>query len=233
MNTKEAYRPVEIEGIVKQGEINLLKLVLPYDNSYLEVVKTEGEYLSALDTTSQLPKGYALVRVVTQAEPVREFGVDLGKIKQEQAIRSATYAPDDISQSNFQEGMVTDVSDKKARVQPPPAAFWQKQENYKQASSQEKSYAKQKVAKAERGDSLGYFKALNLNASDLTSLTADEAKKKIKSHYRQSANVAHPDHGGSTEAMVQVNKAMEVISNPSLRSAYQSQTGPFAPKKAA
>lgn len=233
MSTKEAYRPVETEGIVKQGEINLLKLVLPYENSYLEVLKTEGEYLSALDTNSQLPKGYALVRVVTQAEPVRQFGVDLDKIKQEQVVRSTTYAPNDITQSNSQEGTVTNVSQKKADIQPPPADFWHRSKNYKQASSQEKIYVKQKIAKIEVGDSLGYFKALNLSASDLNSLTADEAKKKIKSHYRQAANVAHPDHGGSNDAMVRVNKAMGVISNPSLRSAYQSQTGPFAPKKAA
>lgn len=233
MNSKEAYRPVETEGIVKQGEINLLKLVMPYENSYLEVLKTEGEYLSALDSGSQLPKGYALVRVVTQTEPVRQFGVDLGKIQQEQAVRLIIYTPYDVSQSNSQEGIVTDVSQNKTQIKPPPTAFRQRSKNYKQASSQEKIYVKQKVVKAECGDSLGYFKALNLNASDLNFLTTDEAKKKIKTYYRQVANVAHPDHGGSNVAMVRVNKAMEVISNPTLRSAYQSQTGLFTPKKAA
>jgi hypothetical protein len=42
----------------------------------------------------------------------------------------------------------------------------------------------------------------------------------IRKAYRQKAFAAHPDHGGSHEAMLQINEAYEILSNPVSRRHY-------------
>jgi curved DNA-binding protein CbpA len=44
--------------------------------------------------------------------------------------------------------------------------------------------------------------------------------KAIKRAYRAKAVVSHPDHGGSHEAMLRINEAYGVLSNPGLRQNY-------------
>lgn len=234
MNSKEAYRPVvTVEGVVKQNDIGLIKYILPGEDYQLEVLKTEGDYMSALDLDSKLPKGYTLVRVSTSSELPGKFGVDLKKIEPEGTISTALISgniPSIVSENvAIPSQHQTDAENK-----PNPEVFRQRQEQ--KAENSTRNYFKEEVKVADsvpetdKEDSLGYFKALNLNAAELTAMTQEEASKKIKSGYRAAASVAHPDHGGTHDAMKHVNRAMEVISNPSLRSAYQNQTGQFAPQ---
>src|SRR3989344_2938059 len=90
MNSKEAYRPVKtVEGVVKQNDINLIKYILPGGDYQLEVLKTEGDYMSALDLDSKLPKGYTLVRISTSSELPGKFGVNLKKFEPEGTISPA------------------------------------------------------------------------------------------------------------------------------------------------
>ena len=44
----------------------------------------------------------------------------------------------------------------------------------------------------------------------------------IKQAYRTRARVAHPDHGGSHEAMLEINEAYEILNNPLAREHYDA-----------
>jgi hypothetical protein len=234
MNSKEAYRPVRsVEGVVKQNDLNFIRFILPGEDFHLEVLKNEGDYINALDPDSKLPKGYSLVRVSTEGKSVGEFGVNLKNLEPEKS-RIPIYASGDIPRSS--PGVVLDPVKPSTveETRPNPAAF--RQEPQEKACNSDQNPVKEKikvsnnVPQTDKEDSRGYFKALNLNATELAGLTSEVAGKKIKSNYRAAATRAHPDHGGSHDAMVKVNLAMEVISNPGLRSAYQSWTGQFAPQ---
>lgn len=233
MNLKEAYRPLKTtEGVIKQSDISFLRSLIPDANFQLEVVKTEGDYLSSLDTNSKLPKGYALVRVFTQFRLVRDFSVDLNKIRLEETPNNKYFVTPSVTES---EPVLSEILCKKVEAKPSPATFRQefrqKSNFYQQSSFKEKQTVIDESPKKGTTDSLGYFKALNLSPSELEGLTEEQAKKNIKTKYWAAANKAHPDRGGTNDAMVQVNNAMEVISNPGLRRAYQTQTGQFAPKQ--
>lgn len=234
MNSKEAYRPVTtVEGVVKQNDLNFIKFILPGGDYQLEVLKNEGDYISALDLGSKLPKGYLLVRISTDREPPGKFGVDPRKIETEGMYNPAQISGI-ITPSVPAAGVFSSQPQNNTETKPNPEVFrhqpQEKAGNFNRNTFKEKATARDNFAQTDKGDSLGYFKALNLNASDLVGLTNEEVSKKIRSSYRAAASVAHPDHGGNHNAMVKVNRAMEVISNPSLRSAYQHQTGLFAPQ---
>lgn len=47
--------------------------------------------------------------------------------------------------------------------------------------------------------------------------------EEIRSAYRQRARSCHPDRGGSHEAMVDLNTAYHILSNPDSRAAYDAQ----------
>ncbi len=234
MNSKEAYRPVKtVEGVVKQNDINLIKYILPGGDYQLEVLKTEGDYMSALDLGSKLPKGYAFVRLSTESEIAGKFGVNLKNFEPE-GPGNPVFVPAAVP-SGTPEVVLDAVEPAKTEAtKPNPEVFRQRPQekayNPNQNSFKEKANVSDNFAQTDKGDSLGYFKALNLNANELAGLTNEEVTKKIKSGYRAAASIAHPDHGGNHEAMVKVNRAMEVVSNPSLRSAYIHQTGQFAPQ---
>ena len=233
MNSKETYRPVITEGVLKQSDISLLRYILPSENFDVKVVKTEGDFVSVFDSESKLPKGYALVRVYTQREPVREFREDLCKVMEQKTSVGIKHVPDvrhatdrtsranpDIHQIN--EGVKSNQGAFRSKYKQKPRGYERVHLKYQSLNEHDNTLPNSK-------DSLGYFQALNLNASEMERLTEPERKKKIKMKYWEAASKAHPDHGGNNEAMVLVNRAMEIISNPSLRISYQSQTGPFAP----
>ncbi|HCS79349.1 TPA: hypothetical protein DIV55_06475 [Patescibacteria group bacterium] len=234
MNSKEAYRPVKtVEGVVKQNELNLLKYILPGGDYQLEVLKTEGDYMSALDLSSKLPKGYSLVRISTSSEFTGKFGVD-PKNLEGVGLVSPAHASVAVP-LNTPEVVLDPVEHTTPEpIKPNPEVFRQRPQEKSSNSGQ--NYAKEEVKvsnslpRTDRQDSLGYFRALNLNATELSGMTQEEASQKIKSNYRAAASIAHPDHGGNHDAMVKVNRAMEVISNPVSRSEYQNQTGQFAPR---
>ncbi len=234
MNSKEAYRPVTtIEGVVKQNDINLIKYILPSGDYQLEVLKTEGDYMSALDLDSKLPKGYTLVRISTSSELPGKFGVNLKNLEPE-GLGNSVYASGTVPSSTPEIVLDQVISAAPEPTKPNPEVFRQRPQektgNSRHTYFKETIRAERSVPKTDNRDSLGYFKALNLNASELAGLSDEDATRKIRSGYRAAASIAHPDHGGNHEAMVKVNRAMEVVSNPSLRSAYQNQTGQFAPR---
>lgn len=61
-----------------------------------------------------------------------------------------------------------------------------------------------------------YYADLGLNAAAAASISAED----IKSAYRAAAKRAHPDAGGSAEAMERVNEAHRVLSDPVERRQY-------------
>ncbi len=234
MNSKEAYRPVITEGVLKQSDISFLRYILPDENFDVEVVKSEGDFVSVSGNESKLPKGYALIRIYTQREPVGEFGEDLSKVREQGMRGGMTHVPDVRHMTDQTSHPRPDFHQIKDGVKSNQGAFRskykQKPRGYERVHPKYQSFNEQDDTLPDNKDSLGYFQALNLNASELERLTEPERKKKIKTKYWEAASKAHPDHGGNNEAMVLVNRAMEIISNPSLRISYQSQTGPFAPK---
>lgn len=242
MSEREAYRPVVTEGVVKNGDINFLRFVLPDENLSVEILKDEGEYLSALDTKSRLPKGYAMVRVTSATAPVREFREDWSKIQEQSAVKPIVFAPPATEQKTDVRPLVTEAPGKKQEEpKPNPAAFEQfnqrKSKTNRQSKSQSYSYTRTEQTPVEKKvnkpnvDSLGYFKVLNLNPTDLVTLTQEEAEKMINKNYRVVARAAHPDMpGGSEMTMKKINNAKDVISKPSLRTDYMTQTGQFAPR---
>ena len=95
MSTKEEPRPLRaVDLVVQKDNVSLLKFILPDENYRVEVLKTEGDYLSPVDLNSKLPKGYALVRIYTQEENIKNIGanaVDLaqGEVNTHHAYFSA------------------------------------------------------------------------------------------------------------------------------------------------
>ena len=59
---------------------------------------------------------------------------------------------------------------------------------------------------------------------DTLGVGKDATPEEIKAGYRRSAAKAHPDKGGSDEAMSKVNKAYQVLGNPAKKEHYD-QTG--------
>lgn len=62
-------------------------------------------------------------------------------------------------------------------------------------------------------------------------VAADATAAEIKRAYRRSASQAHPDQGGTDEAMQAVNRAYECLSDPKRR-AFYDQTGLDQPRSA-
>jgi hypothetical protein len=64
-----------------------------------------------------------------------------------------------------------------------------------------------------------YYAVLGLDAAAAAAISADD----IKSAYRTAAKRAHPDAGGSAEAMERVNEAHRVLSDPADRRQYDQR----------
>jgi len=65
-----------------------------------------------------------------------------------------------------------------------------------------------------------YYRILDLSPS--------ATKDQIKAAYRKHAKAAHPDAGGSVEAMARVNEAYATLGDPARRRSYDAQTGAHA-----
>lgn len=83
----------------------------------------------------------------------------------------------------------------------------------------------EKVQKAQRllkqSKSKDYYKVLGVSRD------ADAAT--IKRAYRKKTKTAHPDKGGSVEAMTAVNEAYEVLSKPELKARFDNGEDPMDP----
>lgn len=54
-------------------------------------------------------------------------------------------------------------------------------------------------------------------------LQPDCTQQKVKQNYKHMSMMCHPDHGGTTKAMQQVNRAYEILSDPEKRKKYDAQ----------
>lgn len=227
MNPKEASRPQITESIMREGDISFLKYILPTKTFEVEIIKKEGDYLDQSDLRSKLPKGYALVKILSDcAFSLDGFGVDINNARDE--TKNLNTIPSSFCTA-FSRFYGQDLPGYEIKIPhfKNPNETQAREESCDWAKQTKKEQIQSKSQLTKNKDSLGYFKALNLDSRQLAILSQEDLKKEIKTHYRQAANLAHPDHGGTNDAMVKVNKAFEVVSNDSLRQAYINQTGPF------
>ena len=63
-----------------------------------------------------------------------------------------------------------------------------------------------------------------MNPYDVLGVATDATPEVIKSAYRDRAKAAHPDKGGSKEAMQPLSRAYEILSDPDKRIAYNNGT---------